>query len=118
MFALAGCGSSSTHHSDDVAAVVKEFRGTGWRVTQAVGMPHTLSGASQRFFLQAVAPGHARLTLQFFATRQQAISEARDARKELHVSNVTTVGDAFVRAVGSAPLEPTDVSALRRILSA
>lgn len=79
-------------------------------------MPNTLSGAPQLFYLQTVAPDGTQLDLQFFAKARQAAAERVDAKRRLHVSNATTVRDAFVLAARARRLPPRDVAALTRLL--
>lgn len=79
-------------------------------------MPQTLTGARQLFYLQTVAPDGAQISLQFFTSSAKAAGEAADIKRMQHMSDVATVDDAIAIAAGSSPLEPADVSALRRLL--
>jgi hypothetical protein len=79
-------------------------------------MPHTRSGAPQLFYLQTVAPDGTNIDLQFFASASEAAKERGDAAMALHISNLTAVGDAFVRAEGDSHLPLADVRALKKVL--
>lgn len=123
MSTIVGCGSGSDTSADpsaSVAAAIKRLKGAGWKPRSVKGVPRTVTGAPQRFYLQTTAPDGTQIDLQFFATPDQAQAERTAVVTKFKGFRATAVGNAiaFSRATGKRTIPPADLDALRKLLAA
>lgn len=116
--AAGGCGSGGSGGPPSRSTVTSSLTGAGWQVKSVNGMPKTVTGKPQLFYLQTTAPDGAQIDMQFFADHDQASEERVAAQKQIKGFRATAVGPAIVfsRGTGRKAVPNQDLTAAQKLL--